>query len=214
MKIDHLLLVALLIISCSEVKNQFELPVYGQPKVVERSVDGQVTYDTISHTISDFTFVNQDSAVITNEHLDGNIYVADFFFTSCPTICPVMKTQLVRVYEKFREDPNVMLVSYTIDPEFDTVALLNDYASRLGASSEKWHFLTGDMDEIYELAESSYMVVADEDDQAPGGFIHSGAFILVDKERQVRGVYDGTEEVQVDILMKDIQWLLDQENEN
>jgi protein SCO1/2 len=208
-KINLLLITGLLIsVACTEVKDSFELPVLGRKKVVEKEVNGQTVYDTIPHTIADFQFVNQDSAVVTNETFKDKVYVADFFFTSCPTICPVMKQQMLRVYEQYSENPNFAILSHTIDPEYDTVALLNDYASRLGAKSDTWHFVTGEKDEIYDIAETSYMSVADEDESAPGGFIHSGAFILVDKDRQIRGVYDGTVEEQVDILIKDIETLL------
>ena len=115
---------------------------------------------------------------------------------------------MYRVYEKFLENENVGLLSHTIDPGYDTVAALANYARLLGVSSPKWEFVTGDKDQIYDIGETSYMVVANEDENAPGGFIHSGAFLLIDKERQVRGVYDGTIASQVDLLMKDINRLL------
>jgi protein SCO1/2 len=151
--------------------------------------------------------VDQDSAIITNKTLDGKIYVADFFFTSCRTICPIMKSQMMRVYEKIKSDPEVLLVSHTIDPEYDTVALLHDYADRLGVSSDKWHFLTGSKDSIYYLAQTSYFVTAMEDDADPDGFIHSGAFLLIDKEGRIRGKYDGTKDEDVNKLLEDIQIL-------
>ena len=119
-----------------------------------------------------------------------------------------MKSQLIRIYKEFEEENDLKLVSYSIDPEFDTVAVLRDYAERLGVSSERWHFLTGPQDEIYELGETSYMVTAAEDEASPGGFLHSGAFLLIDKERRVRAVYDGTVEEEVDKLMGDIHILL------
>ncbi len=202
------LLTVLVIISCGEVQNKFELPVLGRPKIVEREVNGKITNDTIPHMIADFSFVDQDSAVITNSTFDGQVYVADFFFTSCPTICPIMKKQMLRVYEAFESNPQVALLSHTIDPEYDTVALLNDFANRLGIKSSKWHMVTGDKEKIYEIGETSYMVIADEDPTAPGGFIHSGAFLLIDKERQIRGIYDGTKEDDVNLLIKDISRLL------
>ncbi len=202
------LIFMVMILACGEVKNNFELPVLGRPEIVENTIDGETTYDTIPHTIGQFELINQDSAVINNASLEDKIYVADFFFTSCPTICPTMKQQMLRVYDKFEQNPEVIIVSHTIDPEYDTVELLYDYAERLGVSSDKWHFLTGDKDDIYDLAESSYMVVAADQPDAPGGYVHSGAFILVDKKGRVRGVYDGTVSEQVDLLMKDMDWLL------
>ena len=184
--------------SCIQEKDQ-TLPIYGEKEVVNS--------DTVYHTIGNFRLVNQDSAIVTNETLDGKIYVADFFFTSCRTICPVMKTQMMRVYEAVEDDPEVALVSHTIDPEYDTVALLHDYAERLGVNSNKWHFLTGNKDSIYYLAQTSYFVTAMEDEAQQDGFIHSGAFLLIDKEGRIRGKYDGTKPEEIDKLLKDIELL-------
>jgi protein SCO1/2 len=180
------------------VKDNHRLPFYGNHDFVGN--------DTIYYTPGDFKLLNQDSAVVTQSSLTGRIYVADFFFTSCPTICPIMKTQLLRVYDKIKNDSDVQIVSHTIDPEHDDVALLNTFASNLGVSSSHWQFLTGEKDSIYALAQT-YMVIANEDTDAPGGFAHSGAFLLLDKERRIRGVYDGTEKDQVDLLIKDIDLL-------
>ena len=115
---------------------------------------------------------------------------------------------MLRIYDEYESNPEVAILSHTIDPKHDTVAVLRDYAERLGVSSTKWHFVTGDQDDIYEISESSYMVTAAEDSNEPGGYIHSGAFLLVDKERRIRGVYDGTVPEQVDLLIKDINRLL------
>lgn len=209
MKAIKLMMLALtvgMIYSCEE--GQKKLPVMGRPEYVEKEVDGKFVIDTIPHTIAEFKFLNQDSSWVTNETLNGKVYVADFFFTSCPSICPIMKSQLIRIYKEFEQEDGLKLVSYSIDPEYDTVGVLREYAERLGVSSERWHFLTGPMDEIYDLGETSYMVTAAEDESAPGGFLHSGAFLLVDKERRIRGVYDGTVKEQVDRLMEDIRLLL------
>jgi protein SCO1/2 len=139
--------------------------------------------------------------------MEGKIYVADFFFTSCRTICPVMKSQMLRVYESTKEMDDVLLVSHTIDPEYDTVALLHDFAERLGVESEKWHFLTGQKDSIYKVAQTSYFATAMQDNTEPDGFIHSGAFLLVDKKGRIRGKYDGTKEIDVNRLVGDIKRL-------
>jgi len=198
--IKKLIPMCLLIWACSHTKTEERLPIYGNTIYEEN--------DTIYHTIEDFVLLDQDSSLITNALMSKKVYVADFFFTSCPTICPKMKAQMLRVYQKFEGNDEVAILSHTIDPEYDTIPLLNDYASRLGVSSDQWKFLWGFQDEIYELAENSYMSIADEDSGAPGGFVHSGAFLLVDKERRIRGIYDGTVSNQVDILMKDIEKLL------
>jgi protein SCO1/2 len=183
--------------SCA-VKEE-RLPVFGQKEVV----DG----DTVYHTIAPFSFVDQDSAIITNETFKDKIYVADFFFTSCRTICPIMKTQMLRVYEATREMPDVLILSHTIDPEFDTVALLHDFANRLGVESKRWHFVTGVKDSIYKIAQTSYFATAMEDKSEPDGFIHSGAFLLLDKKQRIRGKYDGTKEEDVNRLIVDIKRL-------
>ncbi len=203
------LIILLTIISACTPKTSNELPVMGRKKIVEKTEAGQTRYDTLDHTIAPFAFYNQDSTLINNNSVKGKIYVADFFFTSCPTICPKMKKQMLRVYEKYENVDDFTILSHTIDPEYDTVGLLKEYAEALGVSAPKWNFLTGDKDEIYELGETSYMVVADEDSNAPGGYIHSGAFILVDTSGRVRGVYDGTLDDQVDILLMDIDRLLE-----
>ena len=191
----------LMVASCIEQKNE-KLPIFGEKEITKT--------DTTYHTIGNFRLVNQDSTIITDESLEGKIYVADFFFTSCRTICPIMKTQMRRVYEVVEDDPEVLIVSHTIDPEYDTVALLKDYSERLGVDSDKWHFLTGNKDSIYYLAQTSYFVTAMEDGTEPDGFIHSGAFLLIDKKGRIRGKYDGTKEEEVNQLLKDIETLKEQ----
>ena len=197
-----------LIGACKEVKSNFELPILGRNKIINKKVNGILIKDTIPHRIADFAFVNQDGDIVTNSSFKNKIYVADFFFINCPSICPEMSKQMFRIYEKFLKNDQVSLLSHTIDPEYDTVAALANYARLLGVNSEKWQFVTGDKEQIYDIGETSYMVVANENENAPGGFIHSGAFLLIDKERQIRGVYDGTVASQVDLLIKDINKLL------
>ena len=184
---------------CSK-KPETPLPIYS-----ERELQGT---DTIYHTIGEFSFLDQDSAVITNRTFDGKIYVADFFFTSCRTICPIMKTQMLRVYDSIQDYNDVALISHTIDPEYDTVGLLHDFADRLGVKSDKWHFATGQpKEEVYKLAQVSYFSTAMEDKSEADGFIHSGAFLLIDKHRRIRGKYDGTKEEDVNRLLTDIRRL-------
>lgn len=188
----------LLISSCIE-KKEARLPIFGEREVVGA--------DTVYHKIANFRFVDQDSAEVTNETFRNKIYVADFFFTSCRTICPIMKTQMLRVYEAVENDPDVLILSHTIDPEYDTVGLLHDFADRLGVKSNKWHFVTGVKDSIYNIAQKSYFATAMEDKAEPDGFIHSGAFLLIDKEQRIRGKYDGTKEEDVNRLLGDIEKL-------
>lgn len=193
--------------NCTEKENDRKksLPILGNWHVDSIEVEGKTVTDTVFHEIATFSFVNQDSVTITNSDLEGKIYVADFFFTTCPTICPVMKTQMLRVYEKFKDNPEFKILSHTIDPKHDTVALLKDYSQRLGIeNASTWHFLTGDQEKIFEIGQTSYLTTAMEDQQEPGGFLHSGAFVLVDQNGRIRGVYDGTKEDQVNRLMNDI----------
>ncbi len=188
-----------MILGC-DLQTEKKLPYLGRREIY----NGYTFY----HTIEDFKFVDQDSNYFTQATFKDQIYVSDFFFTSCPTICPVMKTQMLRVYEKYKENKEVAILSHSIDPKHDTVAVLKSFAERLGVESNTWKFVTGDKDEIYKVGQTSYMVSAVEDPTEPGGFIHSGAFILVDKQRRVRGIYDGTVADQVDILMSDMELLL------
>lgn len=196
-KIILFVAVAGLISSCTQ--SEKALPIFGQREVVNG--------DTVYHKIAKFQFVDQDSAIITNDTFKDQIYVSDFFFTSCRTICPIMKTQMLRVYEATADLPDVKLLSHSIDPEYDTVALLHDFANRLGVSSDRWHFVTGVKDSIYKIAQTSYFATAMEDKSEPDGFIHSGAFLLVDKEQRLRGKYDGTKEEDVNRLLVDIKRL-------
>ncbi len=194
-----LLFITLLSIVAACQKKHKPLPVFGQRELVNG--------DTVYHTIAKFQFVDQDSSIVTNETFKDQIYVSDFFFTSCRTICPIMKTQMLRVYEATSDLPDVKLLSHSIDPEYDTVALLNSFAHRLGVSSDRWHFVTGVKDSIYKIAQTSYFATAMEDKSEPDGFIHSGAFLLIDKQQRIRGKYDGTKEDDVNRLLADIKRL-------
>ncbi len=202
------LLIIVLAIGCEEKRANEKLPFLGRREVSPVKENDVIRYDTIYHSIADFSFVDQDSNIVNNDTFKDKIYVADFFFTTCPTICPIMKAQMLRVYESFKDDPRLMLLSHTIDPDYDTVALLHDFAERLGVTSDKWHFVTGPKEDIYDIGQNSYMVTSMEDENEPGGYIHSGAFILVDWDRHIRGLYDGTDEKEVNRLMNDIHRLL------
>ncbi|NDU95497.1 SCO family protein [Spirosoma terrae] len=201
-----LLVMLTLFWSCQSSDNS--LPILGQRKAVTKTIDGKVVTDSVDHTIPDFKFTSQYGDTVTAHDFTGKIYVADFFFTTCPTICPKMKMQLKRVYEKFKNNPNVALLSHTINPEHDSVAVLKEFADNLGVTGHQWLFVTGDKEAIYDIGQNSYMVTAQEDSSAPGGVVHSGAFILVDKDRHIRGIYDGTTEEGVDKLMADMDRLL------
>ncbi len=199
--LNILLAFSLFLASCQEKKS---LPYLG-PKDTHL-VGGKV--DTIYHQIPPFRFLNQDSTWVSEKDMAGKIYIADFFFTSCPTICPKMKTQLLRIYERYAANDQIRILSHSIDPAFDTPSVLKQYAERLQVKAPRWNMLTGDKAAIYKLGEKSYLVTAQEDKNEAGGFVHSGAFILVDKNRHVRGIYDGTQETEVNHLIEDIEILL------
>lgn len=187
--------------SCGESNRT--LPYLGQHTVDAKG-------DTVYHQIPDFAFVNQNGDTLTQDFFKDKIYIADFFFTTCPTICPVMKTQMLRIHEKFENEPRLGILSHTIDPRHDSVAVLKKYRDKLGIEGDQWQFVTGEQQKIYDIAQNSYMVSALEDSTAveEGGFVHSGAFVLVDQKRRIRGVYDGTKEIEVNKLIKDIELLL------
>lgn len=196
---------AIIIIICiSLLSSCFEpeagpLPIYGQVEVVEG--------DTIYHQIRDFEFINQDSQVINNQTFSDKIYVADFFFTSCPTICPKVKQQMLRIQERFAQDDRLLLLSHSIDTRRDSVPVLKRYANKLNIEQDKWHLVTGPKKEIYDIA-ADYFSIAKEDDNAPGGYDHSGYIILIDKNRHIRAYCDGTDAKQVDQFMDNIDKLL------
>ncbi|MHA7130241.1 SCO family protein [Algoriphagus namhaensis] len=185
------------------------LPILGNFHVDEITENGQTAYDTVYHEIAPFEFTNQMGQTVDKSTVEGKVYVADFFFTSCPTICPIMKKEMLRVYEAFDSNENFLILSHSIDPTYDTQEVLYDYASKLGIEDAKtWNFLTGDQEKIFEIGQTSYLTTAMADQNEPGGFLHSGAFVLVDQKGRIRGVYDGTKSDQVDRLLKDIPKLL------
>ncbi|MCX2483909.1 SCO family protein [Pedobacter sp. MR2016-24] len=164
--------------------------------------------DTTYRTIPAFRFLNQDSLPVTEKDFNGKIYVADFFFTSCPTICPTMHRNLLKVYSKYLNNPEVKFASHTIDMKYDTPSRMKAYATKLGIKGTQWEFLWGTRDAVYAIAERNYLVSVGEDGKAAGGFVHQGYLVLVDKDKRIRGAYDGTEDEQVQQLMNDMDVLL------
>lgn len=156
----------------------------------------------------DFTFHNQDNQVVTKAIFDDKVVITDFFFTTCPSICPIMKRQMVRIYEAYPDQPDLLLFSHTIDPDHDTVEILKNYSEGLGISSDKWQLVTGPQEEIFEIAKNNYMLGALKDENSPGGYIHSGSFVLIDKNKKIRGYYDGTDAKEVDRLIVDMKEFL------
>lgn len=198
----------LLLIGLISCQSNDRLPILGQKEAVTKIVNGRTVTDSVDHSIPDFQFVSQYGDTVSAQTLAGKIYVADFFFTTCPTICPKMKSQLKRVYDRFKGNPGVMILSHSIDPTHDSVAVLREFAQSLGVEGRQWLFVTGDKEKIYDIGQNSYMVSAADDASAPGGVVHSGAFILVDTQKHIRGIYDGTTVEGVDKLMSDMDKLL------
>lgn len=199
--------------SCSGDKKQ-KLPILGHREAIEKTVDGKTIIDTIYQKIPGFSLLDQDSTVIDNARMSSKIYIADFFFISCPSICPVMKKQMLRIYEAYKDEPQLEFVSHTIDPKHDTIPALKKFQEKLNVDGNKWHFVYGDRQTVYDLARNGYMNIAEEDANAPGGIMHSGYFILVDKAGHIRGAYNGTDETEVDNLIDDIKILLQEYSGN
>ena len=189
------------------------LPIY-QPNMVNAElVDSTLQHVKKYHRIADFSLLNQNGDTITQENYRDKIYVADFFFTTCPTICPIMTANLVEVQAALANDPEVLLLSHSVTPEIDSVAQLNKYAIEKGVNDAKWNLVTGDKKQIYELARKSYLAVQEDGDGGPFDMIHTENFILVDKQRRIRGFYDGTKEEEMDRLLSDIEILKNSEEE-
>lgn len=204
-----LLFPSLLYIYFSSGKHHFiTLPYFGPKQVVEKTEKGKILVDTLYHTIAPFRFVNQSGDTISELTYKDKIYIADFFFASCKSICPKMAVQLNRVQEKFAQFPEVYILSHTVDPEQDSIQALAAYANMIHANTAKWNFVTGNKKELYDMARHSYFVTALEGDGGPDDFVHSETFVLVDKEKHIRGIYDGTNTKEVNELMDDIKVLI------
>lgn len=193
----------LLFAACNS--SEKKLPIYGEREPIVKSVDGKEVTDTLYHTIPAFNAIDQYGDSVSNKTLDGKIYVADFFFTSCPSICPIMHRNMLNVYKAFKDVNDFNIISYSIDPKHDSVAVLKSYGGKLGINDKKWLLLQGKKEETYKLSES-YLVKKPEED-AKEQFIHDGYFILVDKQKRIRGSYDGTDVKQVEQLIADIKTL-------
>lgn len=179
-----------------------KLPVYQPSTVNPELVDSTIRFKRKYHTIADFSLRNQNGEMVTQDNYKGKIYIADFFFTTCPTICPVMTKNMASLQTKIGDE--VLLLSHSVTPEIDSVAQLKKYALEKGVDDSKWNLVTGDKKQIYDLARKSYMVVKTTGDGGPYDMIHTENFVLVDKERQVRGYYDGTKTEDMDKLLEDL----------
>ncbi|MFN0032289.1 MAG: SCO family protein [Flavobacteriales bacterium] len=194
------------------------LPYLGEHDVqLNRKADGTVYPDTVYYTIPKFSFTNQQGSEVSHHQYEGKIFVADFFFTTCNSICPVMSSQMARLQARVKNEGlenEVMFLSHTVKPEEDTPEVLMNYANSIGADLTSWHFVTGNADDIYDLAQQGYMLTAFPSDTAQGGVFHTDKFTLVDNEMHIRGYYDGTSTQSVDQLFDDLKTLLQETHDH
>ncbi|PTS91973.1 SCO family protein [Flavobacterium sp. HMWF030] len=191
----------------SALKPQKTLPIYNPADVNPELVDSTVQYKSKYHTIADFSFVNQNGDTITQKNYEGKIYVADFFFTTCGSICPKMTTNLEEVQKAVLNNPKVMLLSHTVFPEVDSIPVLKEYAVKHHVVDSKWNLVTGDKKEIYTMARKSYLAVKLGRPDQLYDMVHTENFVLVDQKRRVRGFYDGTNKEEIKRLLEDINFL-------
>lgn len=209
-------IISFIVIFCTAVgigyfilsKDDRILKVYQPSDINPRLVDPSLQKQNENHRVRDFKLINQLGDTITQKDLQDKIYVADFFFTRCPTICPVMSTNLEQVQEEFEGEDQLRILSHSVTPVADSVSVMHDYALLHDADHTKWWFLTGEKTEIYDLARKSYFSVLDEGDGGMQDFIHTENFVLVDKEKRLRGYYDGTKQEEINRLIDDIHVLL------
>lgn len=185
-----------------------KLPVYQPAMVNFELVDSTIQHHKKFHRIADFSLTNQNGKTVTQKDFKGKIYVADFFFTTCPNICIAMTDNLLKVQEKIKNNPNVMLLSHSVTPKIDSVPQLKKYAIEKGVIDKKWNLVTGDKKEIYELARKSYLAVKEDGDGGPFDMIHTENFILVDPDRRIRGFYDGTDLEEIQRLQEELEILI------
>lgn len=178
------------------------LPYYGQSEI-KPSLSGSGV-DTVYKTIAPFSFIDQKGNVVTDKNFENKIYVADYFFCTCKSICPIMSEQMERVATQYKDDDDIRFISHTVNPEYDSVNVLADYAEAHGARYGQWYLVTGNKKELYDLARDSYMLDASEGDGGEDDFIHTQNFALIDKEKHIRGYYDGTNPIEIDQLINDI----------
>ena len=191
------------------LKPEKELPIFNPADVNPELVDSTVQHIGKYHTIADFSFTNQNGKTITQKDYEGKIYVADFFFTTCQTICPIMTTNMTEVQKAFSKNPKVMILSHTVTPEIDSVPVLKQYALKQNVDDSKWNMVTGNKKDIYYIARKSYLAVKTGKPEEMYDMVHTENFVLVDTKRRVRGFYDGTKKEDVQRLIEDIKWLLE-----
>ncbi|MFK7001191.1 SCO family protein [Flavobacterium oreochromis] len=189
------------------LKPKKTLPIYTPSMVNPELVDTTVQHIANKHLISDFSFTNQDGRIVTQKDYEGKVYVADFFFTSCKTICPLMTNNMSWLQDQIKNNPKVMLLSHSVTPDIDSVPVLKKYALEKGAISGKWNLVTGNKKDIYYIARKSYLAVKTGKPEELYDMVHTENFVLIDQKKRVRGFYDGTKKEEVEKLLKDIEFL-------
>ena len=189
------------------LKPKKSLPIFNPADVNPEMVDTTVQYIANKHQIADFSFTNQNGKTITQKDYEGKVYVADFFFTTCGSICPKMTTNLVEVQKAFLNNPKVKILSFTVTPDVDNVSVLKEYAKINGVIDSKWNLVTGDKKAIYTMARKSYLAVKQGKPEEQYDMVHTENFVLVDTKKRVRGFYDGTKKEEIQRLIEDINWL-------
>ncbi len=202
-----LLSIVIIYLMYNALKPVERLPIYQPASLNPDLVDSTLHYTKKYHTIADFKLTNQNGKTITQKAYEGKIYIADFFFTTCPSICPIMTKNMLTIQEATINDDDIMLLSHSVTPQIDSVAQLKKYALEKGVIDSKWNLVTGDKKQIYELARKSYFAVLDDGDGGAFDMIHTENFILIDKEKRIRGTYDGTNKDEIEKLLKDLEIL-------
>ena len=205
-RLIFVLILTLGLFSCSE-DGKKQLPIYNPVDFKLKLVDISMRNVSQNHTVADFSLTNQNGINITNKDYENKIYVVDFFFTSCPSICPIMTNNMIKIQDEFINNDDIMLLSISVTPEIDTVEVLKKYAIEKRVNDSKWNITTGSKKHIYELARKSYFAVVEQGDGGLQDFIHTPNFILIDTKKQIRGIYDGTDDKEISRLLKDIKAL-------
>ena len=189
-----------------------KLPIFQPNDVNNVLVDSSIQHVKRFHKIKSFEFLNQNGEIVSEKDYDGFIYVADFFFTTCPSICPIMTDNMLKIQNYIKQKKKVKIVSFSVTPEIDSVPVLKEYSVKKGGDDKYWNLLTGEKSKIYSLARKSFLVVKENAESNSHDMIHTENFVLVDREKRIRGFYDGTNDKDIQVLKKDIDILLDGEN--
>ncbi len=206
-KIKLIYFLAVVFISC-DLDSKKQLPIYNPIDFNSKLVDKSVRNINRNHTVSDFNLINQNGVSVTSKEYENKIYVVDFFFTTCQSICPIMTNNMLKIQSEFINNDDIMLLSISVTPEIDNIKVLKDYTIEKGINDSKWNITNGSKKHIYDLARKSYFAVVDQGDGSLQDFIHTPNFILVDTKKQIRGIYDGTTESEISRLIKDINILV------